>query len=540
MSPALFQRVIVLGLTALASAQATGPVIKSPNVSYVGVTNSTLELDYFLGVPYGKPPVGSLRFKPPQAWSPTNSSQVVDATTYGASCPQGNEQDLPAESEDCLSLNIWKPTNVTGKIPVLVWLYGGGFYFGNTLLYPGDMIVNASIVMKKPVIYVSPNYRTGFFGFPPGSAAAKAGALNLGLKDQRLALEWVQKNIGYFGGDPTKVTLFGQSAGAISTSYQALYKGGNTGNVFRGMILQSGSPSSVNVPPANDPVQEAAYKFVVNATGCAGSSNTFECVRSAPYDVLYKANQDVIKTPANSTGVDQGPVVLGPVLAPGDVFLPELPSVSVHAGRFAKVPFLSGSQLDEGTVFVNGEQPQTEQDMVNWLAAQLPGLYFGISNVTAVKELLKFYPTDPAAGSPLVSVVGDLIFQASRRDFTRTATKFGVKAWSYMFTEVVNPVGTKRYGVYHSGDLAYVFQAVHTMPDIPQPLVTLEQTVADYWFDFAYNLDPNKGASVPRPYWPIYGSNATTLQLASNITLIKDDFRKGALEYIINSPSLYN
>ncbi|KAG8680794.1 hypothetical protein FRC09_017974, partial [Ceratobasidium sp. 395] len=312
----------------------------------------------------------------------------------------------------------------------------------------------------------------------------------------------------------------------------------------------------VNVPPANDPVLEAAYKFVVNATGCTGSPNTFECVRAAPTEVLRQANQNVIKTPANSTAVDQGPVVLGPVLAPGDVFLPELPSTSVHAGRFAKVPLIATSQLDEGTVFVNPQQPKTEQDLINWLTAQLPGLYFGINNLTAVQQLLKFYPTDPAAGSPygtgnqtfglaaqykrLASVIGDLIFQASRRDFLRTATKFGVKAWSGLFTEVINPVGNEQYGVYHSGDLVYVFQVVHTNPGIPQPLLTLEAAVGDYWFDFAYHLNPNTGSFAPRPYWPVYGTNATTLQLASNITLISDTFRKEALDFIINSPSLYN
>ncbi|KAG9096539.1 hypothetical protein FS749_008266 [Ceratobasidium sp. UAMH 11750] len=557
MPPALFQSILTFGLLTLVAAQAPNPVVKGKNVSWVGLSNSALKLDYFLGVPFAQPPIGPLRFKPPLPWSPSNGTRVVNATAYGASCEQGIKNDPPVEeSEDCLTLNIWKPSNVTGKIPVMVWLYGGGFYFGTAQGYPGDGPVNASIVTGKPVIYVAPNYRTGIFGFPPGQAAAKAGALNLGLKDQRLALEWVQRNIGYFGGDPNKVTLFGQSAGAISTSYQALYNGGNIGNVFRGMILESGSPSSVNVPPANDKVLEAAYSFVVNATGCTGSSNTFECVRSAPIEVLRQANQDVIKAPANLTGVDQGPVVLGPTLAPGDVFLPELPSKSLHAGRFAKVPFISTAQLDEGTVFLNPQQPETEQDLIDWLTAKIPGLYFGYNNLTAVQELLKFYPADPAAGSPygtgnetfglaaqykrLASAVGDLIFQASRRDFLQTATKFGVKAWSGLFTEVINPVGNEQYGVYHSGELVYVYQVVHTIPNIPQPLITLEQTVIDYWLDFAYNLDPNRGSYAPRPYWPQYGKNATMLQLASNITVISDIFRRDALNFIINSPSLYN
>ncbi|KAG9085830.1 hypothetical protein FRC06_003434 [Ceratobasidium sp. 370] len=555
---ALSYSIVVLSLSTLAVAQTSNPVVNGTNVSWLGLTDSALGLDYFLGVPFAQPPIGPLRFKPPLPWSPSKGTQVVNATAYGTSCEQGINRDLPAESEDCLTLNIWKPSNAVGEIPVMVWLYGGGFYFGTALGYPGDGPVNASIATGKPVIYVAPNYRTGIFGFPPGQAAAKAGALNLGLKDQRLALEWVQRNIGYFGGDRNKVTLFGQSAGAISTSYQALYNGGNIGNVFRGMIIESGSPSSVNVPPADDKVLEAAYSFVVNVTGCTNSLDTFKCVRSAPIDVLRRANQDVIKAPANLTGVDQGPVVIGPTLAPGDVFLSELPSVSVHAGRFAKVPFIATAQLDEGTVFLNPEQPETEQDLIHWLTAQIPGLYFGYNNLTAVQALLKFYPTDPAAGSPygtgnetfglaaqykrLSSAVGDLIFQASRRDFLKTATKFGVKAWSGLFTEVINPAGNEQYGVYHSGELVYVYQVAHSTPNISQPLVTLEETIIDYWLDFAYNLDPNSGSYTPRtcPYWPLYGKNATTLQLASHISVISDTFRQDALNFIINSPSLYH
>ncbi|KAG8679150.1 hypothetical protein FRC09_019218, partial [Ceratobasidium sp. 395] len=200
----LLQCAVALALPSLSIAQTSNPVVHGGSISWVGLPNSTLGFDYFLGVPFAQPPTGPLRFKPPVPWSPSNKTQLVNATAYGASCEQGIDQGLPLESEDCLTLNIWRPRNITGKVPVLVWLYGGGFYFGTALGYPGDGIVNASIVTGKPVIYVAPNYRTGIFGFPPGQAAAKAGALNLGLKDQRLALEWVQQNIGYFGGDPNK------------------------------------------------------------------------------------------------------------------------------------------------------------------------------------------------------------------------------------------------------------------------------------------------------------------------------------------------
>ncbi|QRV89232.1 Carboxylesterase family [Ceratobasidium sp. AG-Ba] len=273
------------------------------------------------------------------------------------------------------------------------------------------------------------------------------------------------------------------------------------------MILESGSPSSLYVPPASDPAIERVYKFVVNATGCAGFSDAFECMRAAPYAKLYQANQDILQIPLSSTGPDPGNIFLGPTLAPGDKFLSELPGLSIHSGRFAKVPFLAGSQLDEGTLFVDGQQPETEQDLIDWLTGKTPGGYVGITNASSVKDLLKFYSPEPAAGSPygtgnqtfglaaqykrLASVVGDLVFEASRRDFTSTATK------SYQLTEVIDPAGKEQYGVYHGGDIPFVFQTVHTAPGIPQALITLEQSVAEYWLSFAYNLDPNKGLFTP-------------------------------------------
>ncbi|KAB5588514.1 extracellular lipase [Ceratobasidium theobromae] len=544
---------VTLALAAVSSARATSPIVKGSNVSWLGVRNSTANYDYFFNVPFGQAPVGSLRFKPPVEWSPDTPGVTVNATAYGNSCEEGIDRGLSQISEDCLNLNIWRPSGITEKVPVLVWIYGGGFYFGAAVGYPGDQIVVSSMRLGKPVIYVAFNYRTGLFGFPPGQDAAAAGALNLGLKDQRLALEWIQKNIGYFGGDPTKVTLFGESAGAISTGYQSLYNGGDIGGVFHGMILESGSPSSVNVAPANDPVLESAYAFVVNATGCSNSTQKFECVRNAPANVLRQANRDVILPPAEWMGVDQGPVVLGPVLAPGDVFLPELPSQSLRAGRFAKVPFINGDELDEGTVFTNETTPETDELVIEWLTKQIPGLYFGINNVTAVKELLKFYPADPAAGSPyntgndtfglaaqfkrLNSIVGDLIFHAARRDHLRIATQFGVDAWSYHHTEAV-PGADAKYGVYHGAELVFVFQVVD--PSVPQGLLDLGEAVIDYWLTFAYTLNPNPTSGTARPYWPKYGTNQTSLGLASNITIESDTFRSEGIDFIINSPSLYN
>ncbi|KDN45147.1 hypothetical protein RSAG8_05062, partial [Rhizoctonia solani AG-8 WAC10335] len=220
------------------------------------------------------------------------------------------------------------------------------------------------------------NYRLGIYGFPPGKQSENAGALNLGLKDQRLALEWVNQNIERFGGDPAKVMIFGESAGAMSVGYQMMYKDGDIGGVFRATLMQSGAPSTYTALPASYPPRQAAYNFIVNATGYA--------------ELLKQANYDVLKLPPNLVSLDPYPTAIGPTLSSNDPFLSRPPRKTIQEGKFAKVPFVCGTNLDEGTLFTTN--PSTRQDVISFLTTQLPGLTFGITNTTAVEQLLNYYP----------------------------------------------------------------------------------------------------------------------------------------------------
>ncbi|KAF8608658.1 alpha/beta-hydrolase [Ceratobasidium sp. AG-I] len=555
-----------LSLASFVSAFAASPVISGHSgLSYAGLRNTTAGQDYFLGIPFAKPPVGALRFKPPVPWSSSHTT-VLNATSNGFSCEQGRLGSVDnAESEDCLTLNIWKPTNVTGKIPVMVWIYGGSFYLGDIQQYPGNFLVERSMETGKPVIYVAMNYRLGLFGFPPGQAAADAGALNLGLKDQRLALEWVQKNIGYFGGDSSKVTIFGTSVGAISAAYQSFYKGGKIGGAFRSMILSSGSPTSLNLPKPNDPVMETAFQMITNATGCTHTSRPFECVRNAPSDVLSQANKDSLKVDPYYTSIGQAPAIYGATTAPGDDFFPDSPRKLLHQGKFAKVPFINGDQLDEGPVFINGTSINTEKDIINWLGTQFPGLNVDITNLTLIQEVLRYYPASPAAGSPygtgnetfglgaqykrFASLFGDLAFNAPRRDHLRTANKFGVKAWlrqlalafrSYILSQA-GPGFVPQFGVRHGADIPFVMQTVDILdPNASPEVVEIEHTIGDYWVNFVYNLDPNPKGQPKRPHWPRYGSTGTAIQLlAANVTAFEDSARTAGIDFLIDH-DLYN
>ncbi|CAE6521281.1 unnamed protein product [Rhizoctonia solani] len=556
-----------------AFAAGSGPVVHGADgLSYVGTRNTTSRQDYFLGIPFAQPPVGRLRFKPPVAWAPGNTTEV-DATQFGATCqqPTGYVPINNALSEDCLTLNIWKPTDVTEKLPVMVYIYGGAFFLGDTLTYPGAFLVNRANEIGKPIIYVSINYRVGIYGFPPGQAAYDAGGRNLGFKDQRLALEWVNENIGYFGGDSTKVTLFGTSAGGISAGVQTFYKKGEIGGLFHGIILESGSPGTVRALKPDHPIREAGFRFlanatgclsgpsvcdlrtlqpdgpipaagfqlIANATGCLGDPSVFECIQKAPADVLSQANVDVLALE---------PTIFGPSYSPEDDFIAEPVRDILYSGKFAKVPFINGAQLDEGPILIDmlATNFSSEQDIVDWLTSG-----FGMSNLTAINELLKFYSTSPAAGSPygtgdetfdkgpqfkrIASALGDYLFQAPRRDHLTYATKFGVKSWSYILKE--SSLGfPPKYGIAHGGDIPFVFQTLDiNHPNAPQAAIELMKTIGSYWVNFAYSLDPNAGGD-NLPLWPQYGEEKVALQLlGSNVTTIEDTDRTEATDFILKN-----
>ncbi|KAH7339643.1 Alpha/Beta hydrolase protein [Rhizoctonia solani] len=496
-------------------------------VSYLGVRNTTRKQDAFYGIPFAQPPTGALRFKPPQPWDPTNSTTLVNATTNDRPiCMQSTPITYDATvSEDCLYLSLWRPNNITTKLPVMVFIYGGGFLNGSAPAYPGDRILDAAFRLDKPVLYLAMNYRLGIYGFPPGQESEDAGALNLGLKDQRLALEWVNKNIELFGGDPTKVMIFGESAGAMSVGYQMMYKDGDIGGVFRAALMQSGAPSSYAALPASYPPRQAAYDFILDATGCAGSN--FECLRNADTEALKQANYDVFKLPPNLVSLDPYPTAVGPTLSPNDPFLPRPPKQSVWEGKFAKVPFVCGTNLDEGTLFTTN--PNTTQDQCD-----------------CRRTTTDYYPVDPSAGSPYntgnntfgkaaqykraASVIGDLVFEAPRRDFLQAATELGVSSWSYQFAQTGLAPDSPELGVPHASEILFVVQY---LPEEPQSNVELGISIIDYWLSLAHNLDPSKTGNPNRVSWPAYSIANESLKFeAGNTTVIQDNYRSDGIDYI--------
>lgn len=267
-------------------AQRAVPTVLAPSPQATISGLNLAGVESFRGIPFAQPPVGQLRLKPPQPI--TSPLGNIDGTTLlPRACPQfffsvsdsgwpqsvaGTLLNLPIfqkitnAGEDCLTLNIQRPagTKEGDKLPVLFWMFGGGFQLGSTQMYEATGLITESVAQGKPVILVAVNYRLGAFGWLPGKEILADGSSNLGLLDQRLAMKWVADNIAAFGGDPDKVTIWGESAGALSVmDHMMLFNGDHTYKgkpLFRAGIMDSGSV--IPADPVDCPKAQAIYDTV--------------------------------------------------------------------------------------------------------------------------------------------------------------------------------------------------------------------------------------------------------------------------------------
>ncbi|SEH00734.1 para-nitrobenzyl esterase [Nonomuraea solani] len=298
-------------------------------------------VDRFLALPYAAPPVGDLRWRapqPPPAWR-----GVRDAAAWGNRCPTAVSPNGPrSETEDCLYLNVFRPAGTTAgrKLPVLFWIHGGGLSNGSANQHDGTLIAQL-----EDVVVVSVNYRLGVLGFlaHPALTAEAGQSGNYGLLDQQAALRWVRSNIGAFGGDPSRVTIDGESAGGWSVCGH-LTAPGSAGLFGRG-IIQSGSCLAF---PAEE--GERAGASIATTLGC----DTAACLRALP----------------------PGRLIDGPQYARflyGYPALPENPDTAVRAGRFQRVPLVVGSTRDEGRTFLQGNRGWTREQYESWVRALFAG-----------------------------------------------------------------------------------------------------------------------------------------------------------------------
>ncbi|KJA17434.1 hypothetical protein HYPSUDRAFT_46373 [Hypholoma sublateritium FD-334 SS-4] len=535
---------LFLGLTlstlcvfAVPLVERAAPIVTLDGATFTGITSGTNTK--FLGIPFAQPPLGDLRYRLPAPI--TYSNGTFDATEYGPSCgqqiiklPSSIINGLVADAanyvigsvfgqvfpddEDCLTVNVVKPASAksTAKLPVVVWIFGGGFELGSTSMYDGGLIVDRSQELSQPVIYVSMNYRLTGFGFLGGQEIKSAGVGNLGLQDQRQALRWIQKYISQFGGDPTKVTIWGESAGAISASLQMLTNGGNTEGLFRGAFLESGAPI-----PVGDIINgQKYYDALVKDTGCSGAADTLQCLRTVPYTALKAAIN-------NSPGIfDYQSLNLAWLPRTDGVFLTDNPQKLVAAGKVAAIPYIVGNCDDEGTLFslANANVTTDAQFKTYIQKTFLPGI-----TDAQTTQIATLYPSDITQGSPfdtgilnavtpqfkrLAAFQGDGVFQGPRRWLLQyTASTQNVWVFLSKRLKLLPALGSV-----HASDILNVYGGGE---------------MGDHLIRFVNNLNPNPSTGYQ---WPQY--TLATRKIATYIDGIipvitgTDTFRTEAIDYL--------
>ncbi|KAJ3832691.1 Alpha/Beta hydrolase protein [Lentinula raphanica] len=531
---------------ALATSPLASPTVVLDSATVTGVRSGDTE--EFLGIPFAQPPLGPLRFNLPQPILPYNMS--FSATSMGPACPQQplhlpNMSGLPDEvidcivnsiygfifpdDEDCLTINVIRPatasSTASSELPVLVWIFGGGFELGGPQMYDGATIVQRSIELDEPVIYVSMNYRVTAFGFLASQEVKDAGVGNLGLQDQREAFRWVQKYIEAFGGDPKKVTIWGQSAGAISVALHMVANGGDTEGLFRAGFMQSGSPIPVGDITHGQKYLNILcsrittvvdYDAMVEATGCSGSNDTLNCMRGVEYPLIKAAVAD-------ASSIISYQSLNFPWLPRADgVLLSDDPQKLVQQGQVASIPIVSGDCDDEGTLFsLSNLNITTQSELSTYIRTVFPKI-----SESDLAQLLTGYPADITQGSPFNTSIynaitpeykrisafqGDAAFQAPRRFFLQNLSG-KQPIWSFISKRLKDlPVlgsahGTDTLNVYGGGDMA------------------------DYLIRFAANLDPNGNTGIE---WPQYtNSSPNMLQFNDGfpaLSLSQDDYRESAM-----------
>lgn len=448
----------------------------------------------FLGIPYASPPTGTLRWRAPQA--SVSRVRPFQASAFGPACPQNATSDgiynsvLGTRSEDCLYLNVWTPELREGAAkPVMVWIHGGGLVQGSSgeRRPDGQPLYDGARLADDGVVVVSINYRLGPLGYMAmrefaGEAPDHPTAGNLGLLDQIAALQWVRDNIAAFGGDPTRVTVFGESAGGLSTC--ALLASPLARGLFHHAIMQSGGCQraipALDSAPAGQVAGYTQGERIVAAAGCSGQSDVKSCMRSLSWENLIAAAQPTVGfgRPGDKFGLIQ------------DGFaLTEPPGLALAGGRAAPVPLIAGINADELTALLPASaRPAT----VGAYEALVMQTFPAIGALVLQQYPAAAYPEPWYAYTDLLD---DLQFVCPTAAFTRNHANWGNPTWRYVYTHVFANASAI-YGAFHGAEIAFVFgpPASATAAE-----VDLAAQMQRQWTRFAATGDPN-GEGLPS--WP--------------------------------------
>jgi len=504
---------------------AAGPSIRIPNFGTVhGLYDRGVSL--YLGIPYAETPG---RFE--QATAKISVGDDFEAKRYGDICVQSNNTKGLPMSEDCLFLNVGVPNDAQqgDLLPVMIWIHGGGYKDGSSTIYPMQPLVSRS---NGTVIVVTLNYRLNIFGYLYTGAKPS----NIGMLDQRLALEWVNQHIQAFGGDPSKVTIFGESAGGNSVFFHLATK--ESQPYYRGAIIESGLYDEGAMSEA---IATNHYNDILNFTGC----KDFDCLKHLPVENFIKVlNNDIAQK-------DWGPVVDG-------VSLTDTPKNLIWK-EGVNVPVVVGSNRDEFALWTAVTIDSSLDE--NGFVSELRGGYLKIQNETeidAIKEIygpgstVYEYPKYLGQWSPwwwaLTRFVTDTVpglGPCAVRYFSECLYSTGKQnVYAYFFTHPTQNSNSHLPGegkgsvlVPHASEIVYAF--ANTRDTNPGEETELAFQMSTYWLNFAITGSPNQGFPVP-VQWPSYVSsddNVLQFDVSSQGGIhVAEHTRKYACDWQIANP----
>jgi len=495
---------LISAATASAGDSSHRPIALTESGVVIGST--TNGVNQFLGIPYAAPPVGALRWTPPKRYG-FFPGFVLQATEFGSECTQAG-----GGSENCLFLNVFTPQVKSDDrrddrdrrgLPVMFWIHGGGLINGSSTPY------NPELLVKKGVIVVTINYRLGFLGFFAQSAIDAEGHLNgnYGLMDQQFALKWVRRNIADFGGDPDRITIFGESAGGQSVYAQMASP--LASGMFHGAIAESGSYAEfqnyffnvVTLAQAETIGSQSVPSGAAIADSVGCTSQTASCLRAVPA----------------ATMVAQEPFPLYPFV--DGTLLTQTIGAAFAGGEFNRVPVMAGTNHDEYRLFV-----ALDFDLVG-NPILTSGEYDTASNALWGPALgppvLAFYPfaAYPNGGEALGASGTDGVFSCPARNVDRALSKL-VPTYAYEFNDENAPPAQSAFGglltfplgAYHSSELQYLFPGIDVF-GLPTTLSSQQTQLSDamvsYWTRFAKTGNPNSSG---QPLWSPYSASTDQFQ----------------------------
>ncbi|KUJ16870.1 triacylglycerol lipase-like protein [Mollisia scopiformis] len=476
---------------------------------------------------FAAPPTGNLRFRAPvQALSTIG---VQNATNFQPICLGISATISSSEAEDCLFVNVWGPAKATSasKLPVWVYIQGGGYVTNSNANYNGSTVVAAS---DQNIVFVNFNYRVSAWGFLASEEVRADGDLNAGLLDQRFALQWVQDHIEQFGGDPSHVVIHGVSAGAGSVALHLTAYGGRNDNLFVGAIAESPFfPTQPQVPEL-----EWQFETYADAAGCGNATDPLTCLRSKDTAILQAAN-----VPAPYPGRSSAPLFYFTPTVDGD-FIRDYPYRLIEQEKLVKVPLMVGDDTNEGSGFAaNASSPP---DVATFFQNNYPLLT--TNDTDAINTQYPLMPPLPkhAAYFPSASAAyGDSTFTCPGNLLASSFSTYNTpyQVWNYRYNVLQANNVAAGLGVPHTFESPAIFGVGNAGDNPNSSYATYNADIVpvlmNYWISFARDLSPNRYKFAEAPHWESFGNgrrillqtNGTVMETVPEELVQKCEFWKG-------------